>query len=63
MKDSEVSVLKKAIDDHLRSTDVYGTISEFIKEYASGGNGKEKVLDALKEKGVVDSILKSLDTT
>ena len=64
---TEINTLKKLIDNHLRRNNVYAQIREFVREYSAkqGEPAAEKAdpFDALKEKQIIQEIVKSLHVT
>jgi hypothetical protein len=65
MEEDKVAALRALIDEHLRSQNVYQDIRAFVSDFATqdGGVGgtDQDVIDALKEKGMVDAIITSFD--
>ena len=68
---AKIAELKSLIDSHLRSQNVYGQIRDFVRQTAkddsAGNEGKSDataspsvVMDALKEKGVIEQVIKSI---
>jgi centrosomal protein CEP76 len=65
---SKISELKSLIDSHLRSQNVYGQIRDFVRQttketLGSGVTADERnhvVMNALREKGVIEEIIKSI---
>ncbi|KAF0975031.1 hypothetical protein FDP41_005784 [Naegleria fowleri] len=62
----QIKDLRKIIDQQLRSKDVYNQIREILSDYLNMDHSKsevhseEHVLQSLKERGVVEEIIKSL---
>ena len=59
--------LKSLIDSHLRSQNIYGQIRDFVRQAtkaddpsADDDSNKGVVLDALREKGVIEEVIKSI---
>jgi hypothetical protein len=66
MNDHQIDLLKSHIESHLKEADVFTSIRQFVKNYVksaenTSGEGRDHILNALKEKGVIESIVKSLD--
>ena len=65
---AKITELKSLIDSHLRSQNIYGQIRDFVRQAAKGadptsddnGSNQTVVLDALREKGVIEEVIKSI---
>ena len=64
---SKIVELKSLIDSHLRSQNIYGQIRDFVRQAtkaddpsADDDSNKGVVLDALREKGVIEEVIKSI---
>ena len=64
---SKIAELKSLIDSHLRSQNIYGQIRDFVRQAtkaddpsADDDSNKSVVLDALREKGVIEEVIKSI---
>ncbi len=64
---SKIAELKSLIDSHLRSQNIYGQIRDFVRQAtkaddpsADDDSNKGVVLDALREKGVIEEVIKSI---
>jgi centrosomal protein CEP76 len=69
---AKIAELKSLIDSHLRSQNVYGQIRDFVRDTAKDGDDAGKsggeeatasasvVMDALREKGVIEQVIKSI---
>lgn len=62
----QVAALREKIHTHLRQTDVYGQIRTFVNEFMEVNQGfdprvdEDEVIKALREKGTIQSVIKSL---
>eukprot|EP01112_Ceratiomyxa_fruticulosa_P014986 TRINITY_DN4355_c0_g1_i2.p1 TRINITY_DN4355_c0_g1~~TRINITY_DN4355_c0_g1_i2.p1 ORF type:complete len:624 (-),score=98.42 TRINITY_DN4355_c0_g1_i2:51-1922(-) len=65
LSQNKVNQLKSQIHEQLQSQNVYSNIRQFLQDYMKTEGtklGKEdSIIDALKEKGIVDEIVKSLN--
>ncbi|KAJ1489744.1 CEP76 C2 domain-containing protein, partial [Baffinella frigidus] len=64
MQDAQHQKLRSVIDEHLRSSNVYGKVRSFVRDFLSEDRGvvldEDKLLSALHEKRVVEELLGSL---